>query len=144
MQKELNYVLMELSESINERDYKILKAEYKTQYTVLVEIFKNKLTALKYKSSDDTLEHVFINLIKDCYIGEDAYEHKHRIGLYNRINGFMLEYDLKSDTLKCSYYNVLMFFEKKCALPYTDWPEFILDQIEQHFNFRPAKFIVHH
>ena len=118
-------------------DLKKMQAKDLKEYEEFVKEFSKNLSLIQGKTSVDEKEQLFIYLIKDCKIKLDQQNNPFIIFMF-KDDEYMFEYDWKNDALWCSYDRVWSFFIDKFNMSYETWAQFIADQIEIHFNFRPS------
>ena len=119
---------------------KRIQAKELQDYEEFVKEFKKNLDLMKDKTSDGPKEQLFIDLIQDCVIQTDQEKDPFRIFLF-KDGQYMFEYDYKTDYLWCSYDGVFAVFISKFNISYHEWQQFITDQIETYFKFRPSTIL---
>ena len=125
-------------------DLKRIQAKDLKEYDVFVKEFQQNLKNVKYKTSVDKKEQLFIDMIKDCDIKLDQNKYPFNILLFKDDSKLscetkvMFEYDWKNETLWYSHSRVWSVFRDNFKMDYQQYQHFITDQIETHFNFRPS------
>ena len=117
-------------------DLKKMQAKDLKEYDEFVKKLSKNLTAIQDKKSVDGKEQLFIDIIKNNIIKNDVKEYPFRIFLL-KDDKYMFEYDWKTEFLMCSYNRVWEVFESKFNMSYQEWQQFMTDQIETHFKFKP-------
>ena len=118
-------------------DLKKIQAKELQDYENFVKEFSKNLSLIQSKKSVDEKEQLFIDFIQDCVIKLDQNEYPFSIFMFKK-DKYMFEYDWKNDTLWCSYDRVWSLFESKYKMSYQSLQQFIADQIETYFKFRPS------
>ena len=119
-------------------DLKKIQAKELQDYEDFIKKFSKDLSLIKNIKSEDPKEQLFIDLIQDCDIRLDQTEYTFRIFMF-KDDQYMFEYDWKNSFLWCSYDRVwtIFFSKSKYNMSYQSLQQFISDQLEIHFKFRP-------
>ena len=119
------------------KDLEIIQAKELKEYEAFVKEFQHNLALLKDKTSNDPMEQLFIDLIKDTEIKLDQTAYPFSIFLLQN-NKWMFEYDWKNDKFWCHYDRIWSVFKSKFNIQHQNWKDFIIDMVEEHFKFRPS------
>jgi hypothetical protein len=105
-------------------------------YETFVKEFSINLEKIKTKTSNDPIEQLFIDLIKDCQIKLDQQKNPFRMYLFYD-DKYMFDYNFEKEFFWCHYDRVWSVFNSKFKIQYEAFEEFISDMVEKYFNFRP-------
>jgi hypothetical protein len=122
------------------KDFEIKHAKDLKEFEAFIKEFRHNLSLMKDKKSEDHMEQLFIDLIKDCSIKLDQEKYPFCIFLFDG-NKWMFEYDWKEKLLWFDYNCIWEIFESKFNIDYQEFKIFILNMMFNYFKFKISKFV---
>lgn len=123
------------------KDLAIMQAKELAEFEIFSTEFQKNLAFIKdndkYKKYEDIKEQFFIDLMKNCLIKTDQDKYPFLIFLF-KDGDYMFQYNWKNGIFWCSLNRAWTVFEQRFQMSYEEQQQFILDQVETHYKFRPS------
>lgn len=117
------------------KDFEIKHAKDLKEFEAFIKEFRHNLSLMKDKKSEDHMEQLFIDLIKDCSIKLDQEKYPFQILLFQD-DIWMFEYNWKHYIFLYHSNKVWSVFKSKFNIDYQTHNQFIKNMIKKHFKIK--------